>query len=175
MTEVDFLASAVRFMLYDFDQSVVSKYSARYIPDDVLLSYMRPWAEPFVTLRDLLAGMGKGVQRMILFRRAVSSVALITMKGQPQSAVDFWTRVATGANLDATDGAKRLREYLLVNGAMGSAARGKSEPTVRYFKTVAYCWNKWFDNQPVVAMRIPDGRAIINGCEHVELPRLPEA
>lgn len=174
MQEVNQLSAAVRFMLNDFDQTTARAYSVRYISDDVLMSYMRPWAEEYNAIRSHFAGYKKEDQRLVLTRRVVLSVALITVRGQGEHALDFWTKVITGANLDTFDGAKRLRDYLMVNGMRGGAAKKKSESPVRYFKTVTHCWNRWFTGEPISVLRVPEGRVTFNGCEHVELPRLPE-
>lgn len=176
--EVNYLAAAVRFMLADMGDSS-QRVWGRKISDDSLLQMMVPWALPYIRLKEALKETDAHINKMILRRRPVLTVALITVVGQPSRAIEFWEAVKTGEGLYRTSSALRLREYLMMYNTSGrsgiTGAKAPSETLSRYVRTVAYCWNKWYDNEPIATMRVPSGAVVINGCKHVELPRLPEA
>jgi hypothetical protein len=166
--EVEGLLAALKFMLSDFGRSSVLRREP--VSDVDLLEVAQPWATTMIEIRMALEGIPQTERRLIVRRRAVLSSALITMKGQPEKASVFWPQVASGEKLVRTDPAFKLREYLTTTGVMGSNASQVTEPSWRMAMTAAAAWNKFFDGQKVVSLRLGQGRISFKGCEDVALP-----
>lgn len=153
-SDVSSLASAVQFMLRDFSDKAGSSLR---ISDADLLAAMKPWVPAF---GQLLAAVGrthsnKWHQRIVR-RQAVCSVALVTLRHQPDMAYRFWGAVAEGVNLKRHSPALRLREYLIETTMIGGSS-GSDKPMEsarRMARITALCWNKHFQGETLARMRI---------------------
>lgn len=146
-TDVKVLAAAVAFMSDDFGAT----NKKPRIPDAELLDMMRPWTKHYGRL---LVAVGSGAPwfARIMNRRAVLSVALHTMKHQPDISFRFWESVVSGAGFRDYAPALKLRDYLIETTLVGDHGRTKPGDMA---KAVAYCWNKHLNNERIVQMRVP--------------------
>ena len=141
------LSAAVGFIMDGFVKSSIKRSTA-----DILVA-MNPWAEAYTALVGVVGKSSRG--QRITNRRAVLAVALVTMRYQPELAARFWRDVADGAGLKIKSPAWQLREYLSEATMIGGPIPNGVEIAVMA-KTVAYCWNKYFEGmQTIDRMSVP--------------------
>lgn len=166
------LSSAVFFMMSEFGRVW---QNTRKVADTDLLTAMRPWVPAFGKLL-VVAGRGHGTPwyKRIVRRAPVCSVALVTLQYQPEMAFRFWSSVVEGVNLKRNSPALRLRDYLTETISVGShgsrLASGGMEHQDVMAKKVAYCWNKYYQGEQIVLLRVSDKPIEILGREE---PRRP--
>jgi len=142
-TDVKVLASAVSFMFQVFGGA-----HYRRMPDSLVLEEMKEWATPY---GHLLVAIGRGKPWFNrIAKRSVLTVALVSMRHQRAMAFPFWQSVVTGAGLARHAPALRLRDYLLE-----ANIRGQGNDALDMAKAVAYCWNKHYNNERIVQMKVP--------------------
>lgn len=143
--DVKRLSAAVGYIMTNFGASRQYRIS-----DADLLVEMEKWTEPYGRLL-VAVGTSKPWYYRVLGRRAVLAVALISMKHQPKIAYPFWESVATGAGLKLHAPALRLRDYLT---DLVVSKDGEMVSTEDVAKAVAYCWNKHYNGERIVQMKV---------------------
>jgi hypothetical protein len=153
--DVGNLSSAVAFMLKGFGDKPGSDPNARPSNAELMVE-MRPWVGPYAVLRSITGGGNTDSwNARILRRQGVCSVALITLRDQPELAQKFWRAVVSGVLVRENDPALRLRDYLMTSSVRGGAARQKnSESGYRMARTVDYCWGKFYLGKTIKSMHV---------------------
>lgn len=156
-THVRTLSSAVGYMIADFGRN---PKKTREVSDAELMERMRPWVPAFGQILAAVGVSGAWYKR-IVWRRSVLSVALVTMRYQPDQAFGFWKSIAEGSGLKVHSPALRLRDYLMElmvsGGGRSSETRAlvKVETQTNISRVVAYCWNKNYNGERIVLMKVP--------------------
>lgn len=155
LTHVGYLASAVAFMLDDYDLKGGGRPSQK-IGDDELHTEMVTWVEEFAIVRNAV-GTNKQWEARIIRRRGVLSVALNTARANRDTASRFWHGVASGVNLAAKSPELVLREYLTETGLTGGGGRGVMTTARDMARVSAHCWNKFINGERIARLYVPSG------------------
>lgn len=153
--DVTNLSSAVAFMFSGFGERAGSDPNSK--PNNVeLMTEMESWVGPYAILRSITGGgQSDSWNARILRRQGICSVALITIRDQPELAQRFWRAVVSGVVTGQYSPALRLRDYLLTSSVRGGAAREKnSESGYRMARTAGYCWSKFYTGSKIQAMHV---------------------
>ena len=176
-SDVQNLSSAVMFMLKGFGDTFGTKQDAR--PSDLeLMEEMKLWVEPYSILRAITGGGNTNTWNgRILRRQGVCSVALITLRDQPDLARNFWQMVVSGVIPMKHSPALRLRDYLLKTRSVGGGARKKeSEPAFRMARITGYCWSRFYEGKAIQSMRVNmEQPPQLVGCMGVRRPDAPRS
>jgi hypothetical protein len=174
-SDVTNLSSAVSFMLKGFGIKYVSDPSIR-LSNAELMAEMKSWVEPYALLRAITGGGNTNSWNgRILRRQGVCSVALITIRDQPELAQKFWRAVVSGTGLIVKgDPVLRFRDYLLSTSISGGAtsSRGKDHETAyRMARVTGYCWSKHYTRDKIYAMQVNyDKPPMLSGCMGIQRP-----
>lgn len=118
-------------------------------------AFIEDWAGVAATYSEqCLAGAARN-QRDYLWRAAVASVALVTVRYRPEAAIPFWRSIATNDGLAKGTPAHALHYILWTK-----APNGVGMPT--YSRLVAACWNAHYAGRRSVRLpTAPDTSAPI--------------
>lgn len=139
--ERDSLSSAVTFVNLGFrpisgKDSPARLYAARDF--EFKKNLMREWGDEARLYFECITDAPK-FNKEPLFRAFVVAVGLLTIREQPDNAIEFWRGVALDDGLRIGDPRKALVNWLKTNPA------GKS-PHLQHRAAIA-CWNAWFDGR----------------------------
>lgn len=109
---------------------------------------MEFWLPEAFKFLEIAHGMSENSD-IVIGRRAVFSVVLVTLKFQPEKAVDFW------GGLMADDGLARFDQRKVLLGFLRSN-RARSLKSHVYPRYVALAWNAYFRDEVVRTLRVQD-------------------
>lgn len=112
-------------------------YRGRSVPAKV--SLLREWEEEIV-LSEMVTRQTPSEMRKKLWRQAVYSVMLMTLRYAREMALEFWTKVGTGEDLRLGMPAMTLRNFLLATNTRKTAEH-------IYARYVANCWNAYVEGR----------------------------
>jgi len=150
-TQANKLMAAVKPIIVGFKNQSSDKYSSVYRVRS--RTYRRDVALSFVHEAVLYHTATYGASKMlsvVLQRAGIVSVALLTIRYQPEKALKFWEDVAKADGLAAKSPQMRLLEELVA--AAKSHTRWSYEST--FSRRVARCWNAYFlDKKTLVSLK----------------------
>lgn len=109
---------------------------------------MEFWLPEALKIFEISHGMGVNAE-MVTGRRTVFSIALITLKFQPEKAVDFWGGMMADDALARSDQRKVLLAFL-------RSTRARALKAHVYPRYVALAWNAYFRDESVRTLRVQD-------------------
>lgn len=152
LSSVGYLAAAVAFLVDDYGSTRVSKMMG----DDELYEESIGWADEYKAIREIVGG-SKQWEARIIRRRSVLSVAMVTIRAEPEKARKFWTGVVTGVDIPDKSPILRLRDFLVESNMLGGGTtKNPQYKPEAMAKVVAYCWDKYVTGKPLVQLRVPD-------------------
>ncbi len=146
----DDIASALRHICAGFDWDKRDGGTLQTPLVDVI-AQMPYWVDAYRTFAGLKVGSG-GRVRKTAFKRAVLSVALVTLRYQPETATEFWTSGLTQEMLMLEDPRARLYKVLLDSIQAPSSNGKRTVDMPELSRLVALCWNKYFDGETMKRM-----------------------
>ncbi len=146
--EVNAFAPGLRWVLNNFRHPKASGDIEIATSLDYLAHEMEGWApvarQYFGLVREANTGLKGSYRRM-----PVVAVGLATVKHQPLKARDFWLGAANDDSLTKHDPRHMLNAFLR------KKTNSKGDP-LTYMRTVAACWNRFFENGELQVLR-PSG------------------
>jgi hypothetical protein len=137
-TQAKETAGALRFAKGNFG---VKRSYGMLVSDDEMLQWIKEWAWEIKAIHACITPCGSYERRLVL-SVPVYSVALITMRYQPDKAREFWRQVAQGDGLERGDPRKTLREWLM--SLKGQTQRFGEIPKYTMTRCCIAAWNNWF-------------------------------
>lgn len=136
-------------------------------PAEVLTAYgrkdaVKEWAAELRVYSEVTQGATKTL-RAKLINQGIMAIALVTLRYQPDKAIDFWTGVAENDGLRIGDARKAL-----VTALVEGSHRGQQEAGLLY---VSVAWNAWFTNRQLSILRLYDTSL----CQPMGTPFAPPA
>ncbi len=147
-TAIRHTAGAIRFIKGNWG---TKKQYSEVITDDELIEWIPLWAWEANAIYNAISPCGK-IDRDLVLRVSTFSVALVTMRYQPQKAREFWRQVAQGDGLTKDDPRKALRELII-------STRGQTKKQIQEVSLAAIArgsiaaWNAWYAGNPIKSLR----------------------
>ena len=138
---------------------------ARHGAEDVAYLMLKKEAPLCTKVAGFLDQFGKREYRHIM-RGPVIAAMFETFRRSPNSAIEFWTAVATGVGFASEKDARRKLHKLILTTAVGSSGTttarigGDSLPGEAMYRLCIQAWNAWRKSEPVTAFRIPEKRPV---------------
>lgn len=153
--QVDAIATAIRHIMSGFDKDRSGNGQPRRVSPADVVEYVYEWAGEAKMLFGAVQYQDKNISRL-LQKRGALSVAMITMRYQPEKALDFWTAVAAPDGLAWTDARMMARRKL-------EESKSKTGTTgitpARLSRQLARCWNAYFRGDQLGQVKVSDGLA----------------
>lgn len=109
------------------------------------------WADEYKALKNCIAGGVQSVTKSI-GNRAVLSLAMITIRQQPEKAKEFWYQVAHDDMLPATDARKTFHRWLLTARAIGSGASVTVFTPESFAYATSRAWSAFYENRELTRL-----------------------
>lgn len=117
--------------------------NTRYsIAHDELIDLVYEWCDTFKQVRHAVSESESGIVKRILIK-SVLSVALVTMRYQPEDAFEFWRQVARIDRLPRNDPRLALHKALISWELKGGDTGAPGEEPGTFSRAAAYAWNKY--------------------------------
>jgi hypothetical protein len=145
--QVGMASAAVRFIAGGLSSGAASVRSNTLTTQEHY-EHMLDWKDEIETFFLCTQGATKRMTHQIS-RRAVLSVALITLRFCSETAIQFWSRVARNSGLNRGETCHTLAEYLISGRAVDE------RPHVTAFR-VAAAWNAYYQNREITILRATD-------------------
>lgn len=155
-TQINAAASALRFAKGGFG---VERAEMELVSTEDLLEWIPYWKWEINAIEAAISPCNNGDRRMI-YRRAVYSVALVTMRYKPDKARGFWQQMAQDDELGRYDPRKTLRSWLQTNMSTRNfkTPRGDHEAA----RAVAHAWNAFMEDRQLRYMIVRDTTCTMN-------------
>jgi len=138
-TAIKYTAGAIRFIKGNWG---TKKQYSEAVTDDELIDWIPYWSWEVNAIYNAISPCGKADRDLVL-RVSAFSVALVTMRYQPQKAREFWRQVAQGDGLTKDDPRKALRELII--STRGQARKQAQEVSLaRMARAAIVAWNAWY-------------------------------
>lgn len=155
-SHINKMAAAIRFAKRNFG---VTAHAVGRVSDIYIIETLPAWKPEYLKLRDAIMPCTSDMRNSIM-RSDALSVALLTFYFQPQKAHEFWSGVASGANLDKYDPRLRANQYLVA--ARYNPNRHKSEGGNVTSRKIIYAWNRFFEGSELVRLPGIDAKGIVS-------------
>ena len=129
------------------------------VSDVYIVETLPLWKPEYMKLRDAIMPC-QTENRDAILRSDALSVALLTFYFQPQKAHEFWSGVASGAELGKYDPRLRAHQYLMA--ARYNLNRIQAEKGNVTSRKVIYAWNKFFDGGEIIRNSSVEPRGVVS-------------
>lgn len=158
--ELTRLVGAVNVITSDF------AYGNVKTPDELLLEKCAMYAPYF--LKHHSWRTETDLRSFKLFqRRDELSVALVTMRYQPEIADPYWKSVTTGGGIPFGSPALKARDYIITRLTDGGGSAKKNDSKMDVRRKLAACWNKAYRGEDMTRLIVPKGDIPILGTPFV--------
>lgn len=137
-TQIRDVSAALRHIKTNFGASSARQHQ---VSDDDLLEWIPLWAWECKSIHRAISPCTTR-ERSLILRKAVLSVALITMRYQSRAAKEFWGQVARDDALERADPRKTLRDWLTSAQRQGKAP-GEKLRNNELSRGAILAWNAW--------------------------------
>ena len=100
-----------------------------------------------------IARQAKGVMLLMARRKPVIACALITFRGQPSKAEQFWRGALLLDNVPADDARNQLHHKLIEAGTKNYTRRSQVMSAIGIAKVICTCWNAFVTNRPLTVVK----------------------
>ena len=154
-TQVNALATAIRHIKSGFDKDRAGGQAVLNISPADVVEYIYEWAGDAKILFNVVSRCDGNISRL-LEKRGALSVAIVTIRYQPEKALEFWRGIAMPDGLAWTDPRMTARRKL---------EESKSKASVhgitpwRLSRQLARCWNAFYRDEPLSQVKVSDDQA----------------
>ncbi len=150
-TQIRDVSAALRHTKANFGASSARQHQ---VSDDDLLDWVPMWAWECKAIHRAISPCTTRERNLIL-RKAVLSVALITMRYQNRDAREFWGQVARDDALERNDPRKTLRDWLISAQRQGKAP-GEKLRNNELSRGAIQAWNTWREGRTLKFISVKD-------------------
>lgn len=155
-TQIRDAASALRHIKTNFGASSAWKH---HVSEDDLLEWLPQWAWATKEVYKAISPCTARERNMVL-RKAVLSVALVTMRDKPRESRAFWSQVARDDGLERNDPRKTLRAWLLEAQQQGKAPGSKLRNN-ELSRGAILAWNAYIEGRKLKFISIHDRSGVV--------------
>lgn len=153
-SQVEALSSAIRHIKTGFTKARSGAGQIRQSPADIV-EYIYAWAAEVKVLFTTTAYCDRHITKL-LEKRAALSVAVLTIRYQPEKALEFWRGVAAPDGIMWADPRMTARRALEESkGKAGASAVTAS----RLSRQLARCWNAYYKGEELKQIKVTDESA----------------
>lgn len=150
-SQVEALSSAVRHIKTGFTKTRNGEGEIKHSPADIV-EYIYAWAADVKVLFATTAYCDRHITKL-LEKRGALSIAIITIRYQPEKALDFWRGIAAPDGILWADPRMTARRNLEDSkGKAGASAVTAS----RLSRQLARCWNAYFKGEELKQTKVTD-------------------
>lgn len=153
-SQVEALSSAIRHIKTGFTKARSGEGNIKHSPADIV-EYIYVWAAEVKMLFAAVAYCDRHITKL-LEKRAALSVAILTIRYQPEKALEFWRGVAMPDGIMWAD--PRMTARRALEESKGKAGASAVAPS-RLSRQLARCWNAYFKGEELKQIKITDENA----------------
>lgn len=139
-TNLNKAGSAVRWIANDLNTK------GKRLSLDVHQQLIEEWAPWYIQYRNMITGvhMPEHIRRRFTSSPMIT-MGLVTLREQPEKALEFWGGAALDDGLSAADPRKALLKFLDRFSPGRTRDSREYMPSLEYMKYLARIWNTWYD------------------------------
>ncbi len=156
--DIESLSASIKFMKSGFSANTQSGGVLRIAPAD-LIEDMYGWVDEAKRVTSVVNGKDNRIYRAVR-KRAIMSVALVTMRYQPEKAKDFWRGIVDFDAIARNDPRHHART-VIENSIHRFSGGNNGGNDAKLSRQVARCWNGYFREETMSQVKVLDDTAPI--------------
>lgn len=112
------------------------------------------WSDEITQYHQLTMRQSTG-RSHIFWRRAVTVIALATLRYQKEKANEFWSKVIKDDGLKIGDPCKKLHDFIATTSVIGGTGTKQGKGIAQassYIRTVTKCWNLFYEGKTALKL-----------------------